>query len=514
LISEGKIKRQKPLPAITEEEKPFELPKGWEWARLGDICSYIQRGKSPVYVNKSRYPVISQKCVRWAGLDLEVAKFIDEASLDKYENLRFLTPEDLLWNSTGTGTIGRACLVGVDNTYPTLVADSHVTVVRSLFINVNFLLYWIRSPFVQSKIEEAASGTTNQIELNTSTVISHLFPLPPANEMPRIVDKISELLVLCDQLEVLQSQQSNLQASTWQEVLNAITQASSTLDLTKAWQRLEQQLALLVTEPEQVKGLRDTILQLAVQGKLVPQDPNDEPASVLLTKIQAEKERLIKAGKIKRQKPLPPITDEEKPFELPKGWEWARWDDIALKIGDIDHKMPEQTKDGIPYISPRDFLPKNGIDFAQAKKIDISDFEKLALKIVPQRGDIIYPRYGTIGENRLIETDIKFLASYSCAVIKVLHGYIDPLYQFIFSVSPLAKNQAKAAENKTTQANVGLKSIQLYLVPLAPYDEQSRIAEKYNLLMSLCDQLEARLQAARQTQAQFALETVNNLSTQ
>jgi type I restriction enzyme S subunit len=277
---------------------------------------------------------------------------------------------------------------------------------------------------------------------------------------------------------------------------------------------LEQQLALLVTEPEQVKGLRDTILQLAVQGKLVPQDPNDEPASVLLTKIQAEKERLIKAGKIKRQKPLPPITDEEKPFELPKGWEWARWDDIALKIGDIDHKMPEQTKDGIPYISPRDFLPKNGIDFAQAKKIDISDFEKLALKIVPQRGDIIYPRYGTIGENRLIETDIKFLASYSCAVIKVLHGYIDPLYQFIFSVSPLAKNQAKAAENKTTQANVGLKSIQLYLVPLAPYDEQSRIAEKYNLLMSLCDQLEARLQTARQTQAQFALETVNNLSTQ
>jgi type I restriction enzyme S subunit len=508
LISEGKIKRQKPLPAITEEEKPFELPKGWEWVRLNNVYD-VRDGThdSPKYIS-SGIPLITSKNLFTGKLDLSDVKFISENDHIQISARSKVDKHDILFAMIGT--IGNPVIVDTDARFSIKNVALFKYYTREL-VNPKYLLIILKVAAQYFK-KESSGGVQSFISL--SNLRNYIFALAPLSEQKRVVEKVDSLLALCDQLEVLQSQQSTLQVSTWQEVLNAITQASSTLDLTKAWQRLEQQLALLVTEPEQVKGLRDTILQLAVQGKLVPQDPNDEPASVLLTKIQAEKERLIKAGKIKRQKPLPPITDEEKPFELPKGWEWARWDDIALKIGDIDHKMPEQTKDGIPYISPRDFLPKNGIDFAQAKKIDISDFEKLALKIVPQRGDIIYPRYGTIGENRLIETDIKFLASYSCAVIKVLHGYIDPLYQFIFSVSPLAKNQAKAAENKTTQANVGLKSIQLYLVPLAPYDEQSRIAEKYNLLMSLCDQLEARLQAARQTQAQFALETVNNLSTQ
>jgi type I restriction enzyme S subunit len=185
-----------------------------------------------------------------------------------------------------------------------------------------------------------------------------------------------------------------------------------------------------------VKKLRELILELAVRGKLVPQDANDEPASELLKRIEAEKAKLIKEGKIKAQKPLAVIGDDEKPFELPKGWEWARWDTITLKIGDIDHKMPDQTTEGYPYVSPRDFYPNNRIDFDGAKKISEVDFVMLSAKIQPQRGDIIYPRYGTIGENRLVETDIDFLASYSCAVIKTMHGFISPQYQFIYP-SPL-----------------------------------------------------------------------------
>ncbi|AGH45836.1 Type I restriction enzyme EcoAI specificity protein (S protein) (S.EcoAI) [Paraglaciecola psychrophila 170] len=129
-----------------------------------------------------------------------------------------------------------------------------------------------------------------------------------------------------------------------------------------------------------VKKLRELILELAVRGKLVPQDPNDEPASELLKKIEVEKTRLIKEGKIKKQKPLPPITDEEKTFELPKGWEWQRWNNLALKIGDIDHKMPSEELTGYPYVSPRDFYPNNVIKFENAKKISREDFEKLAAK--------------------------------------------------------------------------------------------------------------------------------------
>lgn len=201
LVKEGKIKAPKTLPEITASEEIYSLPQGWQWVRLGRISSYIQRGKSPAYADLSTHRVISQKCVRWYGLDLEPARFITTESLQKYEEIRFLRVGDLLWNSTGTGTIGRACLVPQNIQSDELVVDSHVTVVRPIVINPTFLWRWIQSPFVQDGIEGSASGTTNQIELNTSTVLNHLVPLPPLAEQHRIVAKIDHLMGLCDTLE-------------------------------------------------------------------------------------------------------------------------------------------------------------------------------------------------------------------------------------------------------------------------------------------------------------------------
>jgi type I restriction enzyme S subunit len=211
LIAEGKIKKSKPLEPITEEEKLFGLPHGWEWVRLGDVCSYIQRGKGPAYVDNSDFFVISQKCVRWTGLDLSQARFIDPESVTKYEAIRLLCEGDILWNSTGTGTIGRACLVPPLVNKQFLVADSHVTVVRPIGLWSIFLWRWIHSPSVQSQIEGVASGTTNQIELNTSTVISHLFPLPSLEEQHRIVAKVDELMAICDQLKTRITEANELQ---------------------------------------------------------------------------------------------------------------------------------------------------------------------------------------------------------------------------------------------------------------------------------------------------------------
>lgn len=261
-------------------------------------------------------------------------------------------------------------------------------------------------------------------------------------------------------------------------------------------------MELLATAPGGVAKLRELVLTLAVQGKLVPQDPADEPASMLLQKIRAEKDRLVAEGKIKRDKPLAEIAEEEKPFELPVGWVWVRWANVAMKIGDIDHKMPSEAKDGVPYVSPRDFYGTNEIDFDGAKKIAYSDYVELASKIRPEAGDLIYPRYGTIGVVRKVTTDREFLASYSCAVIKVLPGFIEPDYQYLFSVSGCAKAQAASATNKTTQPNVGLKSIQEFLVPLPPLAEQSRIVTRVEALMRLCDALEAKgqLEAAQHAQ--------------
>jgi type I restriction enzyme, S subunit len=253
--------------------------------------------------------------------------------------------------------------------------------------------------------------------------------------------------------------------------------------------------------------LRQTILQEAVQGKLTKQDPQDEPATKLLARIKAEKEKLIKAGKLKKEKELPLITENEIPFELPKGWVWCRLGDVVEKIGDVDHRMPLEVKDGFPYISPRDFYGVNGIDFSNAKKISKADFESLSRKIKPEEKDIIFPRYGTIGINRFVDTEIDFLASYSCAVIKTFKELTSPEFCFVYSVSPLVKDEIQKHVVKTTQPNVGIKSINEFLIPLPPLAEQQRIVAKVQQLQQQLSQLEAQVQQSRQY-AQQLLQSV------
>ena len=201
LIKEKKIRKEKPLPEIKEEEIPYELPKGWVWARANDITNYIQRGKSPKYSQIEKIPVVSQKCVRWNGFFIERARFIDPDMLDKYDEARFLKEGDLLWNSTGEGTIGRICQYTENHDYPQVVADSHVTIVRgfSEYVLPKYLLAWFSSKYVQNNLQ--VTGSTKQTELGTGTVKQHIVPLPPINEQSRIVEKMDQLMQLCDQLE-------------------------------------------------------------------------------------------------------------------------------------------------------------------------------------------------------------------------------------------------------------------------------------------------------------------------
>ena len=298
----------------------FELPKGWTWTRLGELCSYIQRGKGPAYAEHSEHKVISQKCVRWYGLDLAPARFVTAESLAKYEPVRFLRAGDLLWNSTGTGTIGRACVVPIELDDAGLVADSHVTVVRPIEVNSVFLWRWIQSPFVQNEIEGSASGTTNQIELNTSTVVNQPVPLPPLAEQARIVARVDELTQLCDALEAKGRLEAQQHARLLETLLGTLTDSTTPEELAANWQRVAEHFDLLLDRPEAVDALEQTVLQLAVRGLLVLQDPSDEPASVLLRKIHAEKNRLIAEGKIKRDKLVPSISDSDDSIDLPQGW--------------------------------------------------------------------------------------------------------------------------------------------------------------------------------------------------
>ena len=187
-----------------DDEIPFEIPDNWAWCRLENICCYIQRGKSPKYSNIKKYPVISQKCNQWNGFFIENAKFIEPDTISNYNEERILQNEDLMWNSTGLGTLGRIAIYKSKlNPHKLAVADSHVTIMRLFkqYVIVKYAYYYIANPTVQNIIEQQADGTTKQKELSLSIIKKYHIPLPPLEEQKRIVSKVNILLKYCEKME-------------------------------------------------------------------------------------------------------------------------------------------------------------------------------------------------------------------------------------------------------------------------------------------------------------------------
>ena len=507
LIQEGLIKKEKLLPEINEDEKTFTLPNGWEWSRLQDVSSYVQRGKGPRYADFGKVQVVSQKSIQWAGFDLSQTRYVDDVSLDSYQPERFLRKGDLLWNSTGTGTAGRINVVPeVDAN--SLVADSHVTIIRPLMTSSSFLSCYVSAPGIQQRIEpehenSLVSGTTNQVELNLSAVVQLVVPVPPLAEQRRIVAKVDELMALCDQLEQQQTHSLAAHQALAETLLGTLACVESQQEFSAAWARIASHFDTLFTTEVSIDQLKQTILQLAVMGKLVPQDPNDEPASVLLEKIAKEQKRLIEEGKLKKQKPLPVIGVEETLFDLPEGWAWARLQDV-IDVRDGTHDSPKDAigEDTYPLVTSKNFI--NGeIDFDGARRISAEDHVEISKRSLVEKYDILFSMIGGNLGNQVMVLDDRQFSVKNVALFKYYNKDMTSPYFVKKFMEHLALDLQGEASGGA-QPFVSLGFLRSLVFGLPPCEEQHRIVAKVDELMALCDALKARLDDAQAIQFHLA----------
>jgi len=496
LIKEKKVKNQKALPKISSDEISFVLPKGWEWVRFGEIAQHnsgktLDRGRNSGELRE----YITTSNLYWGRFELKnVRKMpIRDEELEKC----MARKGDLLICEGGEA--GRAAVWPFDNH---ICFQNHVHRTRFYSVDIDpyFGYRFFEKLNATGEIDHHRKGVGIS-NMSGKALASIAFPLPPHEEQHRIVAKVDELMALCDVLEQEQTDSSGAHQTLVETLLGTLTQAKDHHELGAAWSRIAEHFDTLFTTEQSIDQLKQTILQLAVMGKLVPQDPNDEPASELLKKIAAEKEQLIKEKKIKKQKPLPPINEDEKPFELPIGWRWARLQEIVSLLGDGLHGTPEYSLNEKYYFVNGNNL-KNGkvVIKPETKTVAQDQYDKYKKGLC--ENTVLVSINGTLGNVAFYNNEDIVLGKSAC-----YFNLSEIIYkQFIKVIIESPRFLEYAFKNATgsTIKNLGLKAMNNLPIALPPSVEQHRIVAKVDELMSLCDNLKERLKEAQTTQVQLA----------
>ena len=495
LIAEGKIKRDKPLPPISDEEKPFELPQGWEWVRLQHV-GYTQTGTTPDKKNPQLYgsdvPFIKPGDIYDDRIDYENEGLTE---LGLADSGRFAPAGSVLM--VCIGTIGKSNLCIRDCSF-----NQQINSVTPLGCSPDYVNLYLRCPFFQGEAWARSSSTTIAI-LNKGKWEAIPVALPPLAEQSRIVARVEELMRLCDALEAKRQLDATQHAQLLHTLLGTLTDSATPEELATQWQRVAAHFDLLFDRPEAVDALEQTILQLAVRGLLVPQDPSDEPASVLLQRIRAEKDRLIAEGKIKRDKPLPPIADDQLPCVLPNGWTWVRLTDLGEFMGGKtpSTQQPMFWGGAIPWITPKDMKQlrlSSSEDKVTQKAVDDG------LALIPPLSVLVVVRSGIL--RRTVPTAVNEAATTINQDLKALVLVCPELANYVQLIIRgferfILLNLTKIG---TTVESIQFDAFAAQPFPLPPLAEQSRIVARVEELRQLCNDLRQRLTDSRTSQGHLA----------
>jgi type I restriction enzyme S subunit len=499
LVAEGKIKKEKLLAPITEDEKPFEIPEGWKWVRLNEIAE-ANTGyafKSNEYTNEGTFVLRVTNINPDSSINPDDVKFIStESANNEYKNFQLAEGDVLLVMVGGSlgkiGVVDKDCLPAVLNQNMWKLTNFGQLEKKYFIDGLRFIN---RSQIV---ITESTHGHLAQGEY-----LSKLFPLPPLAQQHRIVAKVDELMALCDQLEMQHSNAAEAHEKLVNHLLGTLTQSQNADDFSANWQRIATNFDTLFTTEASIDSFKQTLLQLAVMGKLVPQDANDEPASELLKRMQTEKAKLVVEGKIKKDKPLAPIGDDDKPFELPHGWEWSKVLDCSVFVTDGEHATPKRTSDGlVPLVTAKN-VRDGYMDYDDTDFVDILVAEKCWNRCKPEQDDLLMVSVGaTLGRLTILHESKDMVIVRSVTLIRPC--LLNPLYLSLAIKSPLVQQAIWGSVRQMAQPGLYLAQSSNLVIPLPPLSEQQRIVAKVDELMTLCDQLKTRITAVKQLQQKMA----------
>ena len=415
------------------------LRENWAVSTFGEICDYVQRGKSPKYAEASDLPVINQKAIRWFGLQDEYLKYVHPEQIDSWTPERYIRLGDVLWNSTGTGTIGRACLIRVVNLDSPKVVDSHVTILRSNpEIDPRYLFYWIMGPTIQERISDLSTGTTNQVELNRQIVLETKIPVPPLAEQKRIADKLDQTLAI-----------------------------------------VERAKARLARVPEILKQFRQSVLAAATYGRL--------------TEDWRESQSVFREAPISVNSP-----ENVMPFfDIPGSWKWSKISNIGLVKG--GKRLPKgesllSRDTGYPYLVAGQL--KNGTVSSDNQQYLTEELHEKLKRYTVRSGDVFITIVGAcIGDSGVIPAKFDGAnLTENAAKICNLKG-ASSSYLAYWLRSNICQEFIRFSIKSGAQGKLALCRIEEIPVPLPPDLEQQEILRRIDILFAVADRIEVRYQA-------------------
>ncbi|MGJ8655716.1 MAG: restriction endonuclease subunit S [Akkermansiaceae bacterium] len=517
LIKDKVIKKQKSLNEIDNEEININLPEGWIKSRIGELANF-QKGYAFKSVDYLASGLMITKIKNLTDNHTQNSVYIDEEKASDYSQY-LLNVNDIVmttvgsWFSAPTSAVGRSFVI--NETFGNSLLNQNAVRLRFWDELVPMYLFTcINSRRFKQYLVQEAQGTANQASITQQSIKNFIICVPPKEEQHRIVAKVDELMELCDKLEQQTEDHIHTHETLVKTLLDTLTTASTPAQFQQAWQQIESNFHLLFTTESSIDHLKQTILQLAVMGKLVPQDPNDEPASLLLKRIATEKARFLKEKKIKKQSGLCQLEEYENLYNLPEAWSWSQLDDVvSLKHG-YAFKSKYFKEDPCQHIliTPGSFYESGGFrDRGSKTKYYEGEMNQ---EFVFESGDLMIPMTeqaaGLLGSPAFIP-DNEFTYLHNQRIGKVITYSSFTSYRFlaIFFNSKFFRQELRRTATGMKVKHTSPKKVLQAPIPILPLAEQKRIVAKVEELMSLCDTLKTNITTSQTTQLTLTDSIVN-----